>query len=646
MAAPPFTVKAVYEYTSEHDDDLKFDVGQIIKVTAEEGDDWYEGSYTDASGAKQEGLFPRNFVEKYEPAIPSRPTRAPRPKSEVRSPPPPAAEPDEEEPEEDVPPVPAASKPQPPPVDVLAASSKQAQDVVKSPQSATSQQSPAVKAEPPPAPKPAPAEPAQPAATPGKPPPPVAPKSNAFKDRIAAFNRAEAAPIAPMQPGRQGQRNEYIKKPFVAPPPSKNAYIPPVQKVEPVHKPYIREEDPEIKQKQDDDRAAAEAAGLTGDAPAPKSEEADEDAPKPMTLKERMALLQKEQEAQRARHADSAQLKERKAPAKKPIDPERAPVPEGEDEDVEGVRSPATERQSLDMPREKPRGTSAQRRVPTEPMSPVPSAPEHEILSGGEEADQSAAGETTEDDAGTIGPDEGDERSTSMPRAPAAPAREPDVGDEEDTAEEGQEEEEEEVDEEEQRKQRLRERMARLAGGQGGGPFNPFGAPPSAAPPTKKRSTREKKPAEEDTPSSPPHQMVAIPGMGGAPPVPMQRMHSPEAGVQRAATAPQHEMDEAEEDEPAPPPRRSTQEGRGAPPPVPKGKITRKPLLSKRKSFASFFRADSAQNVHSRSKSSPVNVIRDRMMNGGSELRAFAAEQTYFEHFTSSIITSQVSNTC
>ena len=200
------------------------------------------------------------------------------------------------------------------------------------------------------------------------------------------------------------------------------------------------------------------------------------------------------------------------------------------------------------------------------------------------------------------------------------------------------EEEEEELDEAEQRKQRLRERMARLAGPQGGG-FNPFGAPmPSASAPKKRTSARKpteegeeiRSPQEEKASPAMP-QMVAIPGMGGAPPVPAQRVQSPESGgISRKGT---EEMEE--EGAPAPPSRQSTQEERTAPepprrsmtgerpmsggeaPPVPKGELSaasigvwegkRKPWLRKRKSFAMLFRKDSGASLHGRSKSQPVN---------------------------------------
>ncbi|KAK3072196.1 hypothetical protein LTR53_007267 [Teratosphaeriaceae sp. CCFEE 6253] len=583
MAAPPFKVKAVYDYASEHDDDLKFPMGQVINVTELEGDDWYVGQYTDGQGAKQEGLFPSNFVERYEPSVPTRPTRAARPKSTVIAPPP-APEEDEREEEENEPPsLPVLSKPQPPPIEAPAVERRE--EAVRSPASAVSQKPPPARAEPPPAPKPAPAEPVPEVVNAAKPPPPVAPKSNAFKDRIAAFNSASASPIAPITPsGRGPAKNEYIKKPFVAPPPSRNAYIPPVQKVEPVHKPYIREEDPEIRHRQEEDHAAAEAAGLTCDAPsnvnAPGGAGEEEDAPKPMSLKERMAMLQKEQEAQRARHAEPPARKERKAPPQKPAAsmeravPPPTPAHQEEDEEAELERVP-TQRQSLDVHRERPRVPSAQ----TRPAEPLPVAPEHEDLSGGEEADQSGAGDMTEDDAATIGGHDSASISDKqfeppLPRAVAVPTREADAGDAGETAadpEQG-EEEEEEMDEEEQRKQRLRERMARLAGGQqGGGPFNPFGMPPAVggSAPKKRIPTRERQATEDDGPTSMQQQMpqmVAIPGMGGAPlPPRREKSPDPETPARRSATEPAR--GDEDDEEPSPPPRRSTAMERGAPTP-------------------------------------------------------------------------------
>ncbi|KAH9825978.1 myosin tail region-interacting protein MTI1-like, partial [Teratosphaeria destructans] len=287
--------------------------------------------------------------------------------------------------------------------------------------------------------------------------------------------------------------------------------------------------------------------GLTADAPTPATPtDGGEEQPKPMSLKERMALLQKEQEAQRARHAEGAPRK--KPPVKKPSESsERGAAGDG-DEDPTQRGSSDRPRPSLDvLSRETPRLPSTQRR-PTDPMSPQP-VPEHEILSGGEEADQSAAGPE-------CAPIEVDAEKGEG------------AGDEE--------EEEEELDEEEQRKQRLRERMARLAGGQqGGGPFNPFGMPPAAAP--KKRSTRDKEAGAEELPSSPPRvpQMVAIPGMGGPRPrVQSARDEEPEIAEQMA---------DGREPEPAPaPPRRSTTIERDQPPPVPRDVCLEKPCFVSR----------------------------------------------------------------
>lgn len=590
MAAPPFKVKSIYEYTSEHDDDLTFPIGQVITVTELEGDDWYVGEYTNAAGSKQEGLFPTNFVEKYEPEVPVRPSRPARAKQDAPPPaqPTPAPEPAEEEPEGDAaPPSPITSKPAPPPVEVPTTSSAPSEEV-RSPPSATSAKSTRIRQEPPPAPQPTHAEPTEPAAAAPaakKAPPPVAAKSNAFKDRIAAFNQPAAAPIAPMPGGRKPESN-FIKKPFVAPPPSKNAYVPPTTKQEPVHKPYHRDEDPEIKQREEEDRAAAEAAGFGGGqaaGSAPQGEEEDEDAPKPMTLKERMALLQKQQQEQAQRRAESAGNKEKKPPSKRPSESsEQVLAPEEEVEGLERSRS-TKDKQSMDVSREIPPVPSASRRSTIEPTSPTSIAPEHEVSSDGHEADQSGAGEMTEDDSGTLGPDkdESDEKPNEALRHPVAPKAEPDMGDQQDTTED--DEEADEMDEETRRKEELRARMARL-GGAGvpgmGGPFNPFGAPPPA-PPRKKASASKDRKTSEDTPVSPQPQrapMVAVPGMGS------QRVQSPDSDttqrVQRDDETPREEIDEPEM---PPVPKRISTTDRSAAPPVPKGKSQQSEIVYRRK---------------------------------------------------------------
>ncbi|KXS98926.1 hypothetical protein AC578_7437 [Pseudocercospora eumusae] len=544
-----FKVKALYDFEAKEEDDLGFPGGQLIDVTEEVDDNWLEGTYTDASGATKSGIFPREFVEKYEPPVPTRPTRPSRPKHDAAPPP---------DHEDDVPAVPAAAKPLPPPVSIPSPASIK-QEAVTSPPSASS----AKPVEPPAAPKPTPVEPVK--ETPAKKaPPPIAAKSNAFRDRIAAFNQPAAAPIVPGAP-KPLTAGGFIKKPFVAPPPMSNSYVPPPKPAEPIHKPYIREEDPEIRQRQEDDRAAAEAAGLT--AASSEQQEEDEDAPKPQTLKERIARLQQQQMEQAA--ARSGAKKEKKAPPpRKPSESsEHAAEEEAEGEDMTRERSADTERQSLDIPRDRARVPSSQRK-PSIPMSPIPAMPDSELVSDGNEADQSAAGETTEDDTGTIGPEDSDEKHAPLPppRAAAAvhpPRKEADVGDEEDTTEVGDDDDEEDsMDEETRRRMELRERMAKMSGGMGmAGMFGPPGGMPLPGAGLPKRR-KEKKPSEEEAPSSPPQPaqrfpMIPVPGL--------QRVTSPESSL-----ADRNHAAGDDEDAMAPPSRKSTQEDRGAPPPVPK----------------------------------------------------------------------------
>ncbi|PSK33973.1 SH3 domain-containing protein [Elsinoe australis] len=571
MSTPPFKVKAVYEYSSPHEDDLSFPNGQIITVTEEEDADWYVGSYTDEQGKEQNGLFPKNFVEKYEPEIPSRPARPSKAKGNVQSPPTQSAEFAPQE-EEAAPPPPVEFKPAPAPV----------AEPEPEPVPVVSKPPPPPREEPKPTPAPVEAisKPEPPPATSAKgPPPPVAAKSSSFKDRIAAFNKgADAAPPLPFKPS-SGASNYGIKKPFVAPPPSRNAYVPP-PKPEPVQKIYRRDEDPEIAGRLAEDRAAAESAGLTTsqDLAAAEAEAGDEDTPKPQSLKDRIALLQKQQMEQAQRRADTASKEKPKRPPKKRTESsDQLADDEAAQEDTERqlpIRTSQDAPEETELPR-------------TRTLSPPPMSPstrEHEILSDGNEADQSAAGETTEANEDTSDAEEA-QRQRSVPalpqaqRAPAAPTQEPDVGDEEDTTE-GQSEEEE-MDEETRRRMELRDRMAKISGGMGmAGMFGP--QPGMAIAPPRKRSTksteRKQRRQSEDTPASPPpvpRAMVPVPGM-------MPQVASPQSEDTELAVEKEDEMkgsitEERDPDEvpdvedvkPQPPPkesRRSTTEDRAAPP--------------------------------------------------------------------------------
>jgi myosin tail region-interacting protein MTI1 len=528
MSSHPFKVKAVFEYSSGIDEDLNFAEGQIITVTEDDEEDWYTGEYVDATGVKREGIFPRNFVEKYEPTAPPRPTRAPRPKKDVEPPPVAASEPISQ------PPV----KMEPPQEQqheeirersINAVAPQPAPPVLEPAQSAAAPPTQSLPVTSPPLPKPAPASKLS-----GPPPVSEKPSAGSFRDRIAAFNKSAAPPPAPFKPGGLGSGgSSFIKKPFVAPPPSKDAYIPPPREPAP-QKIYRREEDPEIAAKEAENMENAERAGL-----APTANEGDgEDQPKPTSLKERIALLQKQQMEQAARHADAVQKKEKpKRPPKKRteshnVDDEQE---EGEEASLERQDSHGTVgKRSMDSGREEP---SASRAVPTRKFSKGPLAfpgMPRESYGDGNDADMSGAGDETEEPEESTGRDDSDER----PKIRAV-AHKPDVhGDEEgdahdadEAAEEEEEEEEEEIDPEVRRKEELRARMAKMSGGMGMMGMFGGGMPmPSPALQTRKKpsGTSEKKQSNEYA-----REDVTSPS-GHAPPVPsiplpgLARMKSPE----------------------------------------------------------------------------------------------------------------------
>jgi myosin tail region-interacting protein MTI1 len=300
MSTAPFKVKAIYEYSSPHDDDLSFPQAQIITVTEEEDNDWYAGEFVDAAGKKHEGIFPRNFVEKYEPQIPSRPTRPARTKNAEASSTAPAPAVTQNLPTE--PAAPSAERP------VEISSPRLVTSASLPPTQPSSQQPSATavgKSQEQPLAKPTShSNPAQDNEKAG---------GGSFKDRIAAFNKTTAPPIAPFKPGGQSTSSStgFIKKPFVAPPPSKNAYVPPPREAPPA-KVYRREENPNINEAAEDSEASM---------PMLERKAADDIAdnqPKPTSLKDRIAILQKQQLEQAARHADAAQKKEKpKRPPKK-----------------------------------------------------------------------------------------------------------------------------------------------------------------------------------------------------------------------------------------------------------------------------------------------------------------------------------------
>ncbi|KAI9719353.1 MAG: hypothetical protein M1828_006254 [Chrysothrix sp. TS-e1954] len=516
MASLPFKVKAVFEYKSPHDDDLSFPNGQIITVTDEEDADWYVGEYVDDDGGKQDGMFPRNFVEKYEPAAPPRPSR-PRPKKESA----PAAEPAVE---------PARAEPEFDETEEARELTPSASVTTAGPRS-TEESRPSVPAEKTPESK---AEAAKPTTGPKAPPPAVAskPASSAFKDRIAAFNRPSEAPVAPSKQGgllSGPSAPSFVKKPFVAPPPSKDAYVPPPRE-NTTAKVYRREEDPEIAERRVQDQENATQAGLAGN----NEQEEAEEAPKATSLKDRIALLQKQQQEQAARRAESGSKEKAKRPAPPRAESSNRSLNQADEEGAQlrNVGSHGSARQSMDEPLEIAKPTSNRkmsREIPNEPAR-------SEIISDGNEADQSGAGDTTEDAEGTSTEvDESDEKHESVaPKPPArsstqlsgeaVPMREPHSHETEDHADEGAKDDEEEGEEEEteeerdaRRKAELRQRMAKMSGGMGMAGMFGAASGMSAAGGASKKASGSSRAVSGDKPSSPPPPpqrvpMVPVPG--------------------------------------------------------------------------------------------------------------------------------------
>lgn len=499
MSNPPFTVKSVFEYASGHDDDLSFPIGQVLTVTAVEDAEWYYGEYTDGSGDKQEGIFPKNFVERYEPPAPPRPARPSRPKKEaepapVGSPvavtePQPEADPEVAEQragdDQDI------AAPQPP--------------LLQSPPVALNPavESPTSPLQPAPAPAATAAVAPPPVKASSKPPPPAVaekPSGSSFKDRIAAFNKPAATPLAPLKPGGS-QSSSFIKKQFVAPPPSKDSFVAPPR--DPAPKVYKREEDPEVKEQLAREPPISESRPPPPPPQQETAEEGAEDQPKPTSLKDRIALLQKQQLEQAQRHAEAAQKKEKPKPPRRSLDQSAEPAAEvPEDEPQSPVEASGSLRDpSVDTLRAK-----------APPAPPVPFSPAEEITSDANDADYSAAADSEDAGETSTSKDE-DEQPVEQPSTHAVEYK-GEEADEED-------EEEEEMDPETRRRMELRNRMAKMSGGMGMmGLFGPPGGMPGMSPPA---ARKPKTPGEsekrlgEPEPTSPGHAppvpMVPLPGM-------------------------------------------------------------------------------------------------------------------------------------
>lgn len=480
MSDLPFKVKAVYSYESPHEDDLNFSSGQIITVTEEEDNDWYYGEYVDESGLTKEGIFPRNFVERLQPDAPPRPTRPHRARkgagagaSTIRELSKPDRGQDGQSPLDESSQQPGGSVADgqishPAPIHTehgLASSPSQTQPPSKA---NTDSQSKAESS-----PLPTQAASVQSKAVPPSP----ADKSvaSSFKDRIAAFNKPAAPPITPFKPAGLGQGgSSFIKKPYVPPPPSRDAYIPPPR--ETPQKTYRREE-------------AVEAEAVEAEAPtSPELRTTEiftqaqdvESQQKPTSLKERIALLQKQQLENAARRSEAAQKRET---GKRPPKQRMGSFEDGETNEsgpgFSNVETPrgveiADDLSTIDTHSQNLTGPAAEPTV-SHPTSTVSA---HDIPSDANDADQSGLDEIAEDVEGNSTKQDDNDRAAiaiipnrSVVRpAPAPPdvegCRDKTRGE---SGDDGQEDEGEEVDidPEIRRRMEIRERMAKMSGGMG-----------------------------------------------------------------------------------------------------------------------------------------------------------------------------------
>lgn len=597
MAKPPFRVKALYEYSSPHDDDLSFPNDQIITVTEEEDADWYYGEYEDTLGGKHEGLFPRNFVKMYEPETPPRPVRLSRQKRDLE--PSVLSNADSEVDQSATSgPTPTQASVVPPP---LNETPREEEPIpVAMPSTAQTARSSEIPSPGPPAnlaTKPAPSFTTKPA------PSQIIEKqgTRSFRDRINAFNKP-AAPVAPMKPSALGasSNSSFIKKPFVPPPPSKNAYVPPPRDPPP-QKVYRREEGPEFVAQSLNN---AEGEERLGPPPAQATVEEEEDAPKPTTLKDRIALLHRQQMEQAARHADGAQKKEKpKRPPKKRMESQERVIEQGDQADSEQPERLNTgdtmRKRSMDTAHDDPRSVarsiskSHKSREATPLASPATPHP-RELLSDANDADQSGAGDTEDAEEVSTGRDDSDEKprskSFTIPQKLQQPAGEANFGNEDDIAneDEQEEEEEEEVDPEVKKRMEIRERMAKMSGGMAmagmfipAGGMSPMTSKKQGSVPSERKTSGNSTSGAVDPPTSraPPVPIVPMPGL---------QVRSPEQEVDSVEDSKEEtessrstckgrdpgevpDMEDLKE-EPLPPSRRSTD--RATPPPVPHGDFT------------------------------------------------------------------------
>lgn len=484
---PPFKVKALFDYSSPHEDDLNFPADTVVTVTAIEDDDWYYGEYIDrASGERKEGIFPKNFVERLVVEVPARPARAAKKKpaaiDEPQMPPtsptsPPLDKPNPTAHETQPPPPPPPPPPQPSPPSPSHPSPEESKPAPLKPAvETTAPRSPALTTKPPPPPPPA--------AT-GKPPPPPPdkPSSSSFKDRLALFNKGGAAPVTPYN--QLKPRPDFVKKPFIPPPPSKNAYIPPA--VSHIPKP----------RRDEDTRPPPPPPSASVDEP---ERDPDQETKPKQSLKERIAMLQTQQLDPSALAAGKPKPRPKPKSRSSDLQPEEAAEPlsplstnNPENPTDEGRASGGGERE-------------APAAVPPAATVPPPRSKRSIDIRREDIPDDLSVGDTDRSSV-SIGPRE------ARLRHPAATATHqsdfgddegandtPDVPDSDEDEEDGEDDKDdngddaEEVDPEVARKLALRERMMKMSGGMGmHGMFGPpMGMPMAAGGPAAPAATTKK----------------------------------------------------------------------------------------------------------------------------------------------------------
>ncbi|GMM35155.1 Bbc1 protein [Saccharomycopsis crataegensis] len=449
MPAVPFKVRALYDYSSEYDDDLNFVAETVITVTNIEDEEWYSGKFTDPTTGKElSGIFPINFVETInEPMVPSARPHPKKPEiaaeDEVSN-----EQPNQDE-EQEVNPEPIATTPETIHNDIQA---------VTQPSKSKS--------------------------------------DNAFFNKIAAFNTANSAPMLPMMKPKE---ESHANKPYFGGP---SSYVPPG---------FGSKKSSNTFSPSTNAHQEASESTVSGQDAIP-----EENTPK-MSLRERIAMLQKTQQEEANRELASSKKKSEKK--KKAV--HQPPVSAGS-----LVDTPISESEP---------GSAAISRKSTVGESLTE---DQVAVYGGESIEEQSVQENIEskEDEITQGEEgENEEKNKEAQEEGDENNKKEEEKEDIDEEDDEEEEEEEEEDEEEARRRQLRERMAKLSGGAGmfgmmG--MSPFGVPSSTKKKTKPKTETKKEiekqleeQEQEDLPRAVP--ILPIIGSGASAPVPIPESEAP-----------------------------------------------------------------------------------------------------------------------